>query len=250
MAVLALVEQISKSFPIAGTARRHQALDEVSLRMTRGEVLVIIGPSGSGKSTLLRTLNALETVDAGRITIDGTELTAPGTDLNALRARVGMVFQHFNLFRHRTVLDNIALPQSVVLGRNRREAVAHAHALLERVHLSGLATRFPAELSGGQQQRVAIARALAMDPVLMLFDEATSALDPETVGDVLDLMKSLALGGMTMAVVTHEMGFAREVADRVLFMDAGRIVEEGTPDTLFTQPRQARTREFLEQILW
>ena len=195
-------------------------------------------------------MNALERVDSGRITIDGTVLTDRGTDLNALRARVGMVFQHFNLFQHRSVLDNIVLPQCVVLKRPRAKALAHAKELLERIHIPELAQRYPSELSGGQQQRVAIARALAMDPVLMLFDEATSALDPETVGGVLDLMKSLALGGMTMAVVTHEMGFAREVADRVIFMDEGRIVEEGSPHRIFEHPEESRTREFLEQILW
>lgn len=247
---LVQVRGISKSFPAVAATGGHPALQDVSLTLQRGEVLVIIGPSGSGKSTLLRTLNALETVDSGTIIVDGTTITDPTTNVNKVRARVGMVFQHFNLFQHRTALDNIVLPQRVVLGRTRRQAVTRAKELLTQIDIPELANRYPSQLSGGQQQRVAIARALAMDPVLMLFDEATSALDPETVGGVLDLMKSLAHGGMTMAVVTHEMGFAREVGDRVLFMDAGRIIEQASPDDLFLHPKHVRTREFLEQILW
>lgn len=247
---LVTVTAVNKSFSSPGKTQPHFALRDVSLSLDRAEVLVIIGPSGSGKSTLLRTLNALESVDSGTIVIDGTTITHEKADINALRARVGMVFQHFNLFQHRTALDNIVLPQCVVLGRKPKHARERAHTLLEQIHIPELANRYPSQLSGGQQQRVAIARALAMDPVLMLFDEATSALDPETVGGVLDLMKSLAHGGMTMAVVTHEMGFAREVGDRVMFMDAGRIVEEATPQELFEHPKSPRTREFLEQILW
>lgn len=246
---LVVVDHISKAF---ATPAGDQliALQDVSIDLAHGEVLVIIGPSGSGKSTLLRTLNALESIDSGTIHIDGTDITHPGTNINALRARVGMVFQHFNLFTHRTILENLVLPQCAVLKRPRPKALERAHGLLEQIHIAELADRYPRQLSGGQQQRAAIARALAMDPVLMLFDEATSALDPETVGGVLELMKSLAHGGMTMAVVTHEMGFAREVADRVVFMDAGRIIEQGTPEQIFDHPREARTRAFLEQILW
>lgn len=247
---LVVVQGINKHFPIAGTDRSHHALKDISLQLQRGEVLVIIGPSGSGKSTLLRTLNGLETVDSGQITVDSTTLTDPDVDINALRARVGMVFQHFNLFQHRTALDNIVLPQCAVLKRPHQAATARAHTLLEQVHIAELAGHYPSELSGGQQQRVAIARALAMDPVLMLFDEATSALDPETVGGILELMKRLARQGMTMVVVTHEMGFAREVGDRVIFMDEGQLVEQGTPEELFQQPRSPRTRAFLDQILW
>ncbi|MER9313793.1 amino acid ABC transporter ATP-binding protein [Mesorhizobium australicum] len=221
----------------------------VTTAIGHGEVLVIFGPSGSGKSTFLRTMNALETIDSGRIVVDGVSLSEPGADLNRLRAEVGMVFQSFNLFQHRTALDNVALPQTVVRRRSRTEALRRAHELLEKVGIDNRAGHYPSQLSGGQQQRVAIARALAMDPKAMLFDEPTSALDPETVTGILDLMKVLASEGMTMAVVTHEMGFAREIADRMLFMDGGLIVEEGTPQQIFHSPKQERTKQFLSQIL-
>ncbi|MER9169184.1 amino acid ABC transporter ATP-binding protein [Mesorhizobium australicum] len=221
----------------------------VTTAIGHGEVLVIFGPSGSGKSTFLRTMNALETIDSGRIVVDGVSLSEPGADLNRLRAEVGMVFQSFNLFRHRTALDNVALPQTVVRRRSRTEALRRAHELLEKVGIDNRAGHYPSQLSGGQQQRVAIARALAMAPKAMLFDEPTSALDPETVTGILDLMKVLASEGMTMAVVTHEMGFAREIADRMLFMDGGLIVEEGTPQQIFHSPKQERTKQFLNQIL-
>ena len=245
---LVVVQGVHKTFHREGSAP-HAALVDVHCRIERGDVLVIVGPSGSGKSTLLRTLNGLEAIDAGDIRIDGVSIRAPGTNLNRWRTEVGMVFQHFNLFQHRTALDNVALPQCVVRKRSRAEAVRYARELLQRVGMEDFAQRYPSQLSGGQQQRVAIARALAMDPKLMLFDEATSALDPETVGGILDLMRQLAHDGMTMAVVTHEMGFARDVADRALFMDGGRIIEEGSPDVLFRNPSHARTQAFLDKIL-
>lgn len=226
-----------------------RALDRVSLDVYDGEKVVIIGPSGSGKSTLLRSINRLEEIDRGTIVVDGMDLYDPKTDITKVREEVGMVFQSFNLFPHKTVLDNLTLAQIVVRKRSRQEAEEKAMALLERVGLASKAKSYPGKLSGGQQQRVAIARSLAMDPKLMLFDEPTSALDPEMIGEVLDVMKDLAKEGMTMAVVTHEMGFAREVADRVIFMDAGRIVEEGTPEHFFTQPTHERAKLFLSQIL-
>ncbi|MBZ6075693.1 amino acid ABC transporter ATP-binding protein [Microvirga puerhi] len=243
------VEHISKTFRSAHGRSAHRALDDISLTLEKGEVLVIIGPSGSGKSTLLRTLNALESFDSGRIMVDGVSLADRSTDLNRLRAEIGMVFQNFNLFQHKTALENVVLPQIVVRKRSRSEALSRAQSLLEKVGIADRANHYSSQLSGGQQQRVAIARALAMDPKIMLFDEATSALDPEMVGGILDLMRGLAAEGMTMAVVTHEMGFAREVADRIIFMDAGRIVEEGTPGSFFTSPSHERTRAFLDQIL-
>jgi polar amino acid transport system ATP-binding protein len=246
---IVLVDQISKTFHSAHGRGEHRALNNVSLSIEPGQVLVIIGPSGSGKSTLLRTLNALESFDTGRIIIDGVSLSDKKTDLNHLRAEIGMVFQHFNLFQHKTALDNVVLPQVVVRKRPRQEAVARARDLLAKVGIADRADHYPSQLSGGQQQRVAIARALAMDPKIMLFDEATSALDPEMVGGILDLMRKLAAEGMTMAVVTHEMGFAREVADRIVFMDEGRIVEEGEPGSFFASPSHERTRAFLDQIL-
>lgn len=246
---IVVVDQISKTFRSAHGRGEHRALDNVSLSIEPGQVLVIIGPSGSGKSTLLRTLNALESFDSGRIIIDGVSLSDKKTDLNQLRAEIGMVFQHFNLFQHKTALDNVVLPQVVVRKRSRQEAVARARDLLAKVGIADRANHYPSQLSGGQQQRVAIARALAMDPKIMLFDEATSALDPEMVGGILDLMRKLANDGMTMAVVTHEMGFAREVADRIVFMDEGRIVEEGEPGPFFASPSHERTRAFLDQIL-
>jgi polar amino acid transport system ATP-binding protein len=226
-----------------------RALDGVSFAVANGEKVVIIGPSGSGKSTLLRAINRLETVDTGRIAVAGVDLDAPATDLNKVREEVGMVFQAFNLFPHKTALENLTLAQLVVRKRSREEAVERARTLLAKVGLAEKADAYPAQLSGGQQQRVAIARALAMDPKVMLFDEPTSALDPEMIGEVLEVMKNLAREGMTMVVVTHEMGFAREVADRVIFMDAGKIVEEGTPEHFFTNPSHERTKLFLSQIL-
>jgi len=226
-----------------------RALNNVSNEIKRGEVVVIIGPSGSGKSTLLRTLNGLEGIDEGSISIDGAELSDRKTCMNALRTEVGMVFQHFNLFENKTCLENIVLPQVVVLKRDKSEAQEIARKLLDRVGIPDRENNYPRQLSGGQQQRVAIARALVMNPKMMLFDEVTSALDPETVSGVLNLMKELARDGMTMAVVTHEMGFAREVADRVIFMDGGEIVEEGSPDSFFDAPKSSRAQKFLEQII-
>jgi polar amino acid transport system ATP-binding protein len=243
-----VVKDISKTFKISGRPPIH-ALRNVTNHVDKGEVLVVIGPSGSGKSTFLRALNGLEPVDSGSITIDGVELTAPKTDLNKLRQSVGMVFQNFNLFEHKTALENITMPQMVVLKRSREEADEIGNKLLTRVGIGDRGDNYPSELSGGQQQRVAIARSLAMTPKVMLFDEATSALDPETVGGVLDLMKELAADGTTMVVVTHEMGFAREAGDRLTFMDEGEIVEEGTPNEVFDNPQHERTKLFLSQII-
>ena len=243
-----MVRDICKTFVIPGRPPVH-ALRHVTNHVDKGEVLVVIGPSGSGKSTFLRALNGLEPIDSGSVTIDGVELTDPKTDLNRLRQGVGMVFQHFNLFEHKTALENITMPQTVVLKRSRGQAEDIGRQLLERVGISDKADSYPSELSGGQQQRVAIARSLAMTPKVMLFDEATSALDPETVGGVLDLMKDLAAEGTTMVVVTHEMGFAREAADRVNFMDDGMIIEEGTPEAVFDNPQHERTQLFLNQII-
>ena len=226
-----------------------KALDAVSLDVHRGEAVAIIGASGSGKSTLCRTVNRLETIQEGTITIDGERLPEEGRDLTRLRAEVGMVFQSFNLFPHRSVLDNITLAPTRVRKVPRAEAEARAHELLERVGLADQAGKRPAQLSGGQAQRVAIARALAMDPKIMLFDEPTSALDPELVGEVLDVIQDLATTGMTMLIVTHEMGFARKVADRVVFMDGGQIIEQGAPEAFFTSPRTARARDFLSKVL-
>ena len=224
------------------------ALDDLSVRVRRGEVLVVIGPSGSGKSTFLRCLNGLEQIDSGTIVIDGIPLDANEANRLAIRREVGMVFQSFNLFPHLSVLDNINLAQRLVRGRSRDEAARASRELLARVDLADKADSYPDQLSGGQQQRVAIARALALHPKVMLFDEATSALDPEMIGEVLDVMRALAEGGMTMVVVTHEMGFAREVSDRVAFMEAGRLVEEAATEDFFLRPAQERTREFLRQI--
>jgi len=226
-----------------------KALVDVSVAIAAGEVVVVIGPSGSGKSTLLRCLNRLETADDGHIFIEGIDVLDPRTDINKVRAEVGMVFQSFNLFPHKTVLDNITLAQRVVRKRSRGDARQRAEKLLKKVGIQEKAKAYPDQLSGGQQQRVAIARALAMDPKVMLFDEPTSALDPEMIGEVLEVMKNLAAEGMTMVVVTHEMGFAREVADRVVFMDGGAIVEIGTPEHFFTSPAHERTKLFLSQIL-
>ncbi|RBO95586.1 amino acid ABC transporter ATP-binding protein [Pseudochrobactrum asaccharolyticum] len=243
------VDHVSKTYPATSNGKAHRALGDVSFSVEKGEVLVIIGPSGSGKSTLLRTLNALEVIDSGTISVNNLLISDPKTDLNHARSEIGMVFQHFNLFQHKTALENVVLPQTVVLKRSKAEAVKVAQDMLARVGIAERAGHYPSQLSGGQQQRVAIARALAMNPKVMLFDEATSALDPEMVGGILDLMKELAKSGMTMVVVTHEMGFAREVADRVIFMDEGQIVETGTPDVLFSKPEHQRTRHFLEQVL-
>jgi polar amino acid transport system ATP-binding protein len=243
------VDHVSKTYPATSNGKAHRALGDVSFSVEKGEVLVIIGPSGSGKSTLLRTLNALEAIDSGTISVNNLLISDPKTDLNHARSEIGMVFQHFNLFQHKTALENVVLPQTVVLKRSKAEAVKVAQDMLARVGIAERAGHYPSQLSGGQQQRVAIARALAMNPKVMLFDEATSALDPEMVGGILDLMKELAKSGMTMVVVTHEMGFAREVADRVIFMDEGQIVETGTPDVLFSKPEHQRTRHFLEQVL-
>ena len=228
---------------------RFKALDDVSLDIHRGEVVAVIGASGSGKSTLCRTVNRLEPIQEGEIEIDGIPLPQEGRALAQLRAEVGMVFQSFNLFPHRTVLDNITLAPMRVRRQPRAQAQERARELLERVGLADQAFKRPPQLSGGQAQRVAIARALAMDPKIMLFDEPTSALDPEMINEVLDVMKSLAAEGMTMLVVTHEMGFARSVADRVVFMDAGQIVEEAPPAQFFSAPDSERARDFLSKIL-
>ncbi len=225
------------------------ALDDVSLDVQQGEVLVIIGPSGSGKSTLLRTINHLETVNSGDIVVDGIHLTQKSTDINAVRAEVGMVFQQFNLFPHLTARQNITLAQRIVRKRSTEEADQTATELLERVGIPEKADVYPGQLSGGQQQRVAIARALAMDPKIMLFDEPTSALDPEMIKEVLDVMLDLAKSGMTMVCVTHEMGFAKAAARRIVFMAEGKIVEEADPETFFTAPKHERTKQFLSNIL-
>lgn len=240
------VRNIFKTFHVPHEVK---ALVNVSNKIEAGEVVVVIGPSGSGKSTFLRCLNMLETADSGQIIIDGIDILHPKTDINKVRAEVGMVFQSFNLFPHKTVLENITLAQRVVRKRSKEQAHEKAMYLLNKVGIRDKANVYPDQLSGGQQQRVAIARALAMDPKVMLFDEPTSALDPEMIGEVLDVMKTMAKEGMTMVVVTHEMGFAREVADRVIFMDHGAVVEEGTPEHFFTNPTHERTKLFLGQIL-
>jgi polar amino acid transport system ATP-binding protein len=232
-----------------GRGQTVHAVDGVSAHIKPGEVVVIIGPSGSGKSTFLRCLNGLETFTSGHIMIDGVDLADKKTDLNLVRREVGMVFQQFNLFPHKTVLENIVLAQKIVRKRKTDEATNKARMLLQKVGIAEKENEYPIRLSGGQQQRVAIARALAMDPKVMLFDEPTSALDPEMVGEVLEVMKQLAREGMTMCVVTHEMGFAREVADRVLFMDQGKLVEEGTPEHFFSAPQEERAKAFLKQVL-
>ena len=227
----------------------HQVLRDCSLEVAKGEVVVVCGPSGSGKSTLIKCVNALEPIGAGHIVVAGTALERKGVSLPKLRARVGMVFQHFELFPHMSVQDNLLLGQQKVLGRSGAEARAKASALLERVGMGGFAAKYPGQLSGGQQQRVAIARALVMDPVVMLFDEPTSALDPEMVSEVLDVMVGLAGSGMTMMVVTHEMGFARKVAHRVVFMDGGEIVEDTPKQRFFEGAQTERARTFLSKIL-
>jgi glutamate transport system ATP-binding protein len=224
-------------------------LQDIYTTVGRGEVVVVIGPSGSGKSTLCRTINRLEPIDSGTITVDGQPLPQEGKALARLRADVGMVFQSFNLFAHKTILQNVTLGPMKVRRRSRTEAEQRAMALLERVGIANQASKFPAQLSGGQQQRAAIARALAMEPKLMLFDEPTSALDPEMINEVLDVMTSLARDGMTMMVVTHEMGFARRAADRVMFMADGKLVEQATPEEFFSAPKSERAQDFLSKIL-
>jgi glutamate/aspartate transport system ATP-binding protein len=226
-----------------------QVLKDCTTSVAKGEVVVVCGPSGSGKSTLIKCVNALEPFQDGSITIDGLKVNDSKTNLPKLRSRVGMVFQHFELFPHLKIIDNLCLAQQKVLGRGREEAFAKGTKLLERVGLKEQAEKFPAQLSGGQQQRVAIARALAMDPIAMLFDEPTSALDPEMISEVLDVMVDLAREGMTMMVVTHEMGFARKVAHRVIFMDRGEIVEDAKKEDFFGQPRSERAQQFLSKIL-
>ena len=239
------VHNLHKQF-IGGKVK---ALNGVDAEVRRGEVLVIIGPSGSGKSTFLRCLNLLEVPTEGTVTFEGIDITDRGVNINLHRQKMGMVFQHFNLFPHMTVLDNLTLAPRKLKNQSRGEAEENAMRLLKRVNLADRAGAYPNQLSGGQKQRIAIVRALAMDPEVMLFDEPTSALDPEMVGEVLDVMKVLAKAGMTMVVVTHEMGFAREVADRVIFMDEGLILEENTPSELFGNPQNPRTKEFLSKLL-
>ena len=243
MEPLVVVDRVNKNF-----GELH-VLKDITTTIHRGEVVVIIGPSGSGKSTLCRAINRLETIDSGSITIDGVPLPDEGAALARLRADVGMVFQSFNLFAHKTVLQNVTLGQTKVRKRSTADANKRAMELLDRVGVANQAAKMPAQLSGGQQQRVAIARALAMDPKVMLFDEPTSALDPEMINEVLDVMVGLAEDGMTMVVVTHEMGFARKAAQRVLFMADGEIVEEATPERFFTQPESERAKEFLSKVL-
>ena len=226
-----------------------KALDGVTTDIKKGEVVVVIGPSGSGKSTFLRSLNLLERPTGGTITFDGSDIMAPSTDINKLRQKMGMVFQHFNLFPHLTILRNMTIAPMKLNGLSKEEAEKKAMALLDRVGLADRANAYPSQLSGGQKQRIAIVRALAMDPEVMLFDEPTSALDPEMVGEVLEVMKNLAKAGMTMVCVTHEMGFAREVGTRVIFMDCGRIIEENTPEQIFTNPQNERLQAFLQKVL-
>lgn len=240
---LVVVENVQKHYG------EFQALTDVNLTVDRGEVVVVIGPSGSGKSTLCRSINRLETITSGSIRIDGKELPAEGKGLAKLRAEVGMVFQSFNLFAHLTILENVTLGPIKVLGKSKAEANEEAMRLLTRVGVEKQASKLPAQLSGGQQQRVAIARALAMRPKVMLFDEPTSALDPEMINEVLDVMVGLAKEGMTMVVVTHEMGFARKAADRVVFMADGQIIESATPNEFFTNPKSDRAKDFLSKLI-
>ena len=242
--VLIKVDDVHKVY-----ANNLHALNGVSETISKGEVVVIVGPSGSGKSTFLRSLNLLEVPTSGHIYFEGVDITSKATDINKHRQKMGMVFQHFNLFPHKTILENITLAPIKLLKKSKEEAEKEAMELLNRVGLEQKANAYPSHLSGGQKQRIAIVRALAMKPDVMLFDEPTSALDPEMVGEVLELMKALAHEGMTMAVVTHEMGFAKEVATRVLFMDAGQIREQGTPEEFFGNPKDERLKEFLSKIL-
>ena len=242
--VLIKVDDVHKVY-----ANNLHALNGVSETISKGEVVVIVGPSGSGKSTFLRSLNLLEVPTSGHIYFEGVDITSKATDINKHRQKMGMVFQHFNLFPHKTILENITLAPIKLLKKSKEEAEKEAMELLKRVGLEQKANAYPSHLSGGQKQRIAIVRALAMKPDVMLFDEPTSALDPEMVGEVLELMKALAHEGMTMAVVTHEMGFAKEVATRVLFMDAGQIREQGTPEEFFGNPKDEKLKEFLSKIL-
>ena len=242
--VLVKVEDLQKTF-----GGKIHALDGISTEIKKNEVVVVIGPSGSGKSTFLRCLNLLELPTGGRILVNGDDITDPKTDINVHRQKMGMVFQQFNLFPHMTVLKNMTLAPMKLLKKSREEAEKTAMALLERVGLADRANAYPSQLSGGQKQRIAIVRALCMQPDIMLFDEPTSALDPEMVGEVLNVMRELAESEMTMVVVTHEMGFAREVASRVIFMDEGRIVEEGTPEAIFENPKSDRLKNFLGKVL-
>ena len=239
------VKNLEKHF----SAGAVHALRGVTIDIEKGDVLVVVGPSGSGKSTFLRCLNLLELPTGGTVVFEGTDLTAPGSDINLYRRRMGMVFQHFNLFPHMTVLKNLTLGPTQLLGKSKQEAEEKAMSLLERVGLADRADAYPSQLSGGQKQRIAIVRALCMEPDVMLFDEPTSALDPEMVGEVLDVMKELAEEGMTMVCVSHEMGFAREVASRVVFMDEGSIMEEGSPEEIFDNPKGERLRSFLSKVL-
>jgi polar amino acid transport system ATP-binding protein len=243
MADKVIVKDLRKSFG------ENEVLKSISTTVKEGEVLCIIGPSGSGKSTFLRCLNRLEEISGGKVIVDGYDITDPKVDINKVRENIGMVFQHFNLFPHKTVKQNITLAPVELKKMTKEDADALAMQLLERVGLADKADAYPSQLSGGQKQRVAIARSLAMKPNIMLFDEPTSALDPEMVGEVLNVMKELAKDGMTMVVVTHEMGFAREVSDRVIFMDGGYIVEEGNPQELINHPKEKRTIDFLNQVL-
>lgn len=240
------VKNIYKTFFVPHEVK---ALVDVSNKIEKGEVLTVIGPSGSGKSTFLRCLNRLETADYGQILVEGVDIFDPKTNINKVRAEMGMVFQSFNLFPHLSILGNVTLSQKLVRKRGKREREEKAMMLLEKVGIADKANAYPANLSGGQQQRVAIARALSTDPKIMLFDEPTSALDPEMIGEVLDVMKTLAKEGMTMVCVTHEMGFAREVCDRLIFMDQGMVIEEGTPEHFFKNPDHERTKLFLKEIL-
>jgi polar amino acid transport system ATP-binding protein len=243
--VLIKVENLKKHY----TGGVVKALDGINCEIKKGEVVVIVGPSGSGKSTLLRSLNLLEIPTSGKIYFDGTDITDKKTNINTHRQRMGMVFQHFNLFPNMNVLKNMTIAPTTLLGKKKEDAEAKALELLDRVGLKDRAEAYPSQLSGGQKQRVAIVRALCMEPEVMLFDEPTSALDPEMVGEVLDVMKSLAREGMTMVVVTHEMGFAREVGTRVIFMDGGTIIEENTPEEFFTNPQNPRLKDFLSKVL-
>jgi polar amino acid transport system ATP-binding protein len=238
-----IFQSVSKSFG------ENDVLDEVSLEIQEGEVMTFIGASGSGKTTLLRCVNLLETIDSGRILLDGEAITDVGTDPNPIRRRVGMVFQNFNLFPHMSVSRNVTLALTEVLGKKSDEAIEVAHALLARFGLSEKIDRFPDQLSGGQQQRVAIARAMALNPEVLLLDEVTSALDPELVGEVLDVVRELKGSGITMLFATHEMSFAREISDRVCFLETGRLVEVGTPDQIFSAPVNVRTQQFLSRVL-
>ena len=241
--VMVHIEHLKKSF---GSL---EVLKDISVDIYEGEVVVLLGPSGSGKSTLLRCINQLEEATEGKIVVDNIEITDKHTDINKARENIGMVFQHFNLFNNKNVIDNITLAPTTLKKMTADEAKNKAEALLNRVGLADKASAYPSQLSGGQKQRVAIARSLAMEPDLILFDEPTSALDPEMVGEVLDVMKELAKAGMTMIVVTHEIGFAREVADRILFMDGGYIVEQGTPEEVINNPKEKRTIDFLNKVL-